>query len=231
MDFSPIKALTFDCYGTLIDWEAGILAALRRVLSAHDRELPDAELLKMYAQFEGEAQAGSYKSYRSVLRMVTYEFASRLGFGLDEGEDRILPESVAQWPAFPDTVAALRALKARYRLCVLSNIDDDMIAATVRNHLLVEFDEIVSAQQVKSYKPGHAHFHEGLRRLGLEPHEVLHVGESRRHDIVPAKALGIPNAWVQRRAAAGSTASASGAADVQADLVVPDMASLARLAT
>jgi 2-haloacid dehalogenase len=197
-DFSKFECLTFDCYGTLIDWESGLLGALRPVLANHHRSLGDEELLELYGTLEEQIQSGEYRPYRQVLRMVTQRIASRLSFPLYEGEIDALPKSMPTWPAFPDTVEALRRLKSRYKLAVISNTDDDLFAETAQS-LQVPFDFVITAEQAKSYKPSHRNFELAMERIGLPKEKVLHCAQSLFHDIVPAKALGIANVWVNRR--------------------------------
>ncbi len=227
MDFSRFSALTFDCYGTLIDWEAGILSALRPWLESNGWSGTDEEALEFFGSVESGLQAGAYLTYEEVLRQVAREIGSSLGFSVGEADGDVLAASVADWPAFPDTAEALRQLKGRYRLAVVSNIDDDLFALSNR-WLGVEWDEVVTAQQVRSYKPAPAHFHEVLARLGLPRESVLHVAQSLFHDIVPARKLGITTAWVNRRKdrqGFGATPAAEAVPDVE----VPDLATLARL--
>src|SRR5271170_6642854 len=164
MDFSHFTTISFDCYGTLVDWEAGILPVLRTVLANHGRSLPDAAILELYGEFEAEAESGPYQSYRDVLQSVVRGFAGRLQFQATSAEIRSLHESVRAWPPFPDTIAALRELQRRYKLVVISNIDDDLFAET-RNHLNVEFEDVITAQQARSYKPSLNNFQLALRRL------------------------------------------------------------------
>jgi 2-haloalkanoic acid dehalogenase type II len=152
MEFSRFTTISFDCYGTLIDWEAGILPVLRSVLVNHGQSLADAAILELYGEFEAEAESGPYQSYREVLQFVVRSFAKRLQFEATSAEIHSLHESVHAWPAFPDTVAALRELHKRLKLVVISNIDDDLFAET-RKHLGVEFDGVITAQQARSYKP------------------------------------------------------------------------------
>jgi 2-haloacid dehalogenase len=228
LDFSRFRALTFDCYGTLIDWESGILAALGPLLAAHGKSLADEKLLELYAELEAEAEAGEYQSYRKVLETVARSIGRRLGFEASEQEARSLPESLKHWPPFPDTVAALRRLKTRYQLAIVSNTDDDLFAHTARL-LEVPFDWVITAQQARSYKPSHNNFRLALERIALPPGQVLHCGQSIYHDVVPARALGLATVWVNRRGAKGG--GATKAAQGQPDLEVPDMKTLAEMAT
>ena len=228
MDFSRFQVLTFDCYGTLIDWESGILGALRPLLAAHGKTLDDGALLALYSELEPAIQQERYRPYREVLEAVVRALGSRLGFAPTQAEVRSLPESLSGWLPFPDTVAALRALQGRYRLGVISNIDDDLFAHTAR-HLEVPFDFLVTAQQAGSYKPSANNFRLAIGRIGLPVESLLHCAESLYHDVAPARALGLATVWVNRHA--GKTrAGATRKADINPDLEVPDLKSLAALA-
>jgi 2-haloacid dehalogenase len=224
LDFSQFEVLTFDCYGTLIDWETGILGALRPLAARHGVKLSDAELLALYGELEARIEAGPYQRYREVLRGVVHGMGERLGFAASEKEMDSLPDSLGAWPPFPDTVAALRRLKTRYKLAIISNTDDDLFAQTAKL-LQVPFDEVITAQQAGSYKPSHNNFHLALRRLDVAKEKVLHVAQSRHHDIAPSHALGIKNVLVARR---GRGAVLENAA--QPDLEVPDLKTLAERA-
>jgi 2-haloacid dehalogenase len=190
MDFSAFTTITFDCYGTLIDWEAGILPAIRRVLTARQQSLSDAAILELYGEFEAHAESAPYRSYRDVLESVVRQFGERCGFHPSSAEQRSLHESVPTWPPFPDTVGALQKLQQRYRLAIISNIDDDLFTET-RKHLGVEFAAVVTAQQARSYKPSINNFRLALQTLGIEPSSLLHTGQSIYHDVIPAQSLGI----------------------------------------
>jgi 2-haloacid dehalogenase len=214
----------------LIDWESGILPALRTVLANHDQSLPDATILELYGEFEAEAESGPYQSYRDVLQSVVRGFAGRLQFEATPAEIRSLHESIRAWPPFPDTIAALRELQKRYKLVVISNIDDDLFAET-RNHLNVEFEAVITAQQARSYKPSINNFQLALRRLALSSDRLLHAAQSVYHDVVPARSLGIATVWVNRKSARpgiGAVRAPAGlASEKRPDLEVPDLASLA----
>jgi len=228
MDFSRFTTISFDCYGTLIDWESGMLPVLRAMLGRYGHTLPDAAILQLYREFEAEAESGPYRRYRDVLQSVMRAFAARLGFDPSFSDVRSLPESVPAWAPFPDTVAALRILKSRYKLAVISNIDDDLFAKTGKL-LGVEFDAVVTAEQAGSYKPSLRNFEFALRRLAVAPERLLHVAQSIYHDVVPARSLGISTVWVNRKSARpgiGAVRTAEG----RADLEVPDLAALASLA-
>lgn len=225
-----IEAVTFDCFGTLIDWEAGILGVLRLLCERYGvRPTPeDSDLLAMYARLERKAEHGAYKPYREVLAEVTQGMATELGFQLSASDRSLLADSIANWPAFKDTASSLRALKARYKLGVLSNIDDDLFESALPKLGLGSvggLDLLVTAQQVKGYKPAHAHFEEALRRLGIDKTKLLHVAQSQNHDIQPCNELGIRCVWVDRQR---GVCGASGEHQAKPDHVVPDLATLVR---
>jgi 2-haloacid dehalogenase len=198
LDFSRFEFLSFDCYGTLIDWETGILSALRPVLEAHGIQTTDDAILHLYAEFESWAEQGAYRPYRAVLEQVVRDFGARMGFEPTPTERQALAESLPQWQPFPDTVPALRQLAGRYRLAIISNVDDDLFAATAV-HLQVPFADVITAQQAGSYKPSQHNFRLALKRLSVTADRLLHVAQSLHHDIAPAKALGIANVWINRR--------------------------------
>jgi 2-haloacid dehalogenase len=229
--FAEVRALSFDCYGTLIDWESGILGALRPVLSRHGIDCDDERLLGLYAAAESALEAGPYRPYRDVLREVTRRIAAELRFDPTAEELELLAGSLPGWPPFPDSVEALRILQTRFRLAIASNIDDDLFAATERR-LGVTFDLVTTAQQVRSYKPAPAHLLRTLEKLGVVPKgkvvELVHVAQSLFHDIGPAKALGITTVWVNRRSGrSGPGATPQSAA--RPDYEVPDLRGLVAL--
>jgi 2-haloacid dehalogenase len=187
--------VTFDCYGTLIDWEAGITQAFRDAIEGHPVE--DRAILEAHREIEPALESGEYRSYRAVLTACASEMAARLGIPLPLSRAGLLADSIGTWPPFPDTVPALRRLAAAgYELGILSNIDHDLLART-RELLEVPFALIVTAEDVSSYKPAHGHFLEARRRIGRRA--WLHAAQSRYHDIAPARELGIDAAWVRRR--------------------------------
>jgi len=227
MNLKDFSVLTFDCYGTMIDWESGIFSALRPILKAHNQKISDVALLETYADLELAAEQGEYSKYWDVLESVVRGCGQRLGFKPTEAEVRSLPESVKTWQPFPDTVAALQKLKARYQLAVISNIDDDLFALTAPK-LKLHFDYVITAEQARCYKPCTKIFHMAQERTGVSPGKWLHVGQSIYHDVIPAKSLGIATVWVNRpspRAGAGATKAASG----KPDLEVSSLAALAAL--
>ena len=227
LDFNRFEVLTFDCYGTLIDWEAGILSALRPILSAHGKQIDDATLLKLYGDFEQRSEQGKFHPYREVLESVVRQFGDELRFTPTVEEARSLPDSLATWQPWPDTVAALRQLKTRFRLAILSNVDDDLFALT-RPKLEIDFDEIITAQQAQAYKPSLKLFELALSRIHAPAHRVLHVGQSVYHDVIPAQALGLATVWVNRPSARSGVGAVK-AAEARPDLTVTSLAELAKL--
>jgi 2-haloalkanoic acid dehalogenase type II len=190
-------ALTFDCYGTLIDWERGISEAFAAAARADGVALEVAAVLRAYHEVEPRVQAERYRRYRDVLALTARGVADRLGWTLPPGRESFLAESLPSWPPFPDTNDALRRLKgAGHRLIILSNVDDDLLAGT-RHHLAVEFDAVITAEQVGSYKPAVGHFAAARTQIADAP--WLHVAQSYFHDVQPARALGVPTAWINRK--------------------------------
>lgn len=274
MRLDSFRALTFDCYGTLIDWESGLLALLlpwatRAEPKSRDRKIADLaparasrdlpiaapsdahradalaeRLLAAFAESEPvrEAQGPDgrpgFQIYPDVLRAVMTDIATALGVDPADASTRAAAEalanSIGDWPAFPDTPAALASLHRRCKLVIVSNVDRASFART-NEKLGVTFDAIVTAEDVRSYKPAPAHFHRALETLaamGIAKHEVLHVAQSLFHDHVPAKALGLATCWVRRGRGSGEGGAANvtpEAARVRPDLTVETMAELATL--
>ncbi|MCI0432029.1 MAG: haloacid dehalogenase type II [Gemmatimonadetes bacterium] len=225
MDFARFHIATFDCYGTLIDWETGILNALRPVLARHRVTVSDDALLEAYAMCESSLQRPPWKPYREILCNVVHAIGDQLGFRPASAEADALANSIGDWPAFADTAAALITLARRYSIIVLSNVDDDLFARTAPN-LGAPLHDVVTAQQVRSYKPARAHFDEVRARTGRPARDILHIAQSLHHDIAPARALGFGTVWVNRRHGRnGSGATPPSAATP--DLEVPDLATLA----
>ena len=227
LDLDRFDVLTFDCYGTLIDWERGILDGLHAAFGGTPAA-DDEALLEAFARHEAEIQAGPYVPYREVLRRTALVIAGDLGVEVESSAAEAFGGSVAAWPAFPDSSAALADLAARFRLGVITNCDDDLFATSERR-LGVRFDEVVTAQQARRYKPNPRGFELMFERLGLPTSRILHVAQSLFHDHVPAKRLGLATVWVNRRAGR-SGAGATPPATAVPDLEVPDLRALADLA-
>jgi 2-haloacid dehalogenase len=227
LDFTRFEFLTFDCYGTLIDWETGILSAVRPVLAAHRRKLSDPGILELYAAIEGQQEQGEYRTYSEILQSVMMRMAARLGFSASEEEMHAISDSLPTWAPFPDTVPALKQLKKRYKLAIISNVDDDLLASSIER-LEVGFDHAITAEQCRSYKPSLHNFRTALERIGLGPDRVLHVAQSLYHDIVPAKEMGLATVWVNRRDGKPGP-GATPPAKAEPDLQVPDLETLAKM--
>ena len=230
LDFSRFEFLTFDCYGTLINWEEGLLRCLHQILASHGQDADDATILRLYGDFEASAELGDYRCYREVLQSVVRRFGDELGFAPTDEEVRSLPDSLPTWRPWPDTVGALRALQKHFRLAIISNVDDDLFAAT-RPQLGVNFDQIITAQQAKAYKPSPKIFEIALTRIGVPTHRILHVGQSIYHDVIPAQSLGLSTVWVNRpsaRAGVGAVKAIQGRPDLQVSSLAELAAACAR---
>jgi 2-haloalkanoic acid dehalogenase type II len=229
LDYGRFDALTFDCYGTLIDWEAGILTGLRRVLDRAEVQATDNEVLEHFARCEAPAEAAAYQRYRDILAGALRGVATDYGVEVDESEAAAFGDSVGEWPVFPDSAEALRRLHERFRLGVITNCDDDLFARSARR-LGTEFEWVITAQSAGTYKPSPHNFEVALERIGLSRDRILHVAQSLFHDHVPAKALGFTTVWIDRRHDRPGS-GATPAADAAPDATFPDMASFAEAAT
>jgi 2-haloacid dehalogenase/putative hydrolase of the HAD superfamily len=212
------EIVTFDCYGTLIDWNGGIAGALGAEGERQGRAVDAGAILAAYHATEPRVQAGGYRSYREILTLLEAAIAAELGW---DPPDRpgYLAESLPGWLPFDDTNRALRRLAdAGIRLGILSNIDDDLLAGS-RRHLDVDFDLLVTAQQVRSYKPAPAHFERALASVAGGRERLLHAAQSYFHDVRPARELDITTVWVNRLAEpvpAGGPAPDADVADLDA---------------
>lgn len=227
IDPAGFDLLTFDCYGTLVDWETGIIDTVRPLCASSRTPPTDAQVLAAFANAEHAVQAERYRTYREVLALTLARMAPPLGFHATPARCDDFAASVADWPPFSDTTRALHRLGAHYRLGIVSNVDDDLFAATGKR-LGTDFDWIVTAEQVGSYKPATAHFEEMARRSAIPRARTLHIAQSPFHDIAPASALGYATVHVDRPSR-GAGSGATPPADARPDATVPDMASLAEL--
>jgi 2-haloacid dehalogenase len=226
LDFKSFTTLTFDCYGTLIDWETGIVNAMRPILAAHGIEQTDDQIQELFGELESKAQR-PYKRYRDVLAIVAQGFGERLGFTPADEELATFSGSVVDWPAFPDSVESLNRLGKHYDLVILSNVDDDLFQGSAAK-LQADFAAVITAQQVGSYKPDPRNFQHMLDQLERPKDQILHVAQSLFHDIAPARDAGLSTVWVNRRhnrPGFGATPAQS----AQPDLEVPDLATLAQI--
>jgi 2-haloacid dehalogenase len=227
VDFDRFDVLTFDCYGTLIDWETGILGALR---AAHTKEWPasEEELLERFAVHESAAERGAYRTYREVLAETVRGVADDYDVQISDEAVRRFSTSVGDWPAFLDSTAALTRLSRRFRLGVITNCDSDLFAAS-NERLGVRFDWVITAEATRSYKPSPKNFEQAFATIPAPRERILHVAQSLYHDHVPAKKLGMTTVWIDRRQGrAGSGATPT--AHVEPDLTVTSMSAFADLA-
>jgi 2-haloalkanoic acid dehalogenase type II len=231
MDLTDYDALSFDCYGTLIDWEAGLAAVLVPWARRQQLGLSEEDLLAAYSGHEAQVEEERPDLlYPDVLSESFRRTASDLGVDMPHGDAAALGASVPDWPAFPDSAEALARLHRHYRLIILSNVDRAGFAGSNRR-LGVEFDAVITAQDIGSYKPNPANFDALLTRvdeLGVPRERLLHVAQSLFHDHVPAKAKGLPTVWINRRHdRAGWGATPVPAVAVQPDAEFPSMAAFA----
>jgi putative hydrolase of the HAD superfamily len=202
MDLTEFKALSFDCYGTLIDWESGLAAVLMPWARERGLELSAEELLLAYSSHEAAVEAEQpFRLYPDVLATAFRRTGAELGHEVSDEWAQRLGSSVPEWPAFPDSAEALARLASRYRLIILSNVHRAGFAGSNR-HLRGDFAAIITAEDVGAYKPAENHFRAldtTLDSLGVERSELLHVAQSLFHDHVPAKREGLPSVWINRR--------------------------------
>ncbi|MDX6537558.1 MAG: 2-haloacid dehalogenase [Gaiellales bacterium] len=223
VSYEDFDVLTFDCYGTLIDWESGLVSATRAHLADAVDAFSDEELIAAFAAVEHEAEV-PYRTYREVLSLSLRGMGERLGFPVSDAQAAGFGSSVGQWPAFPDSSDALQRLQRRFKLAVITNCDDDLFAQSERR-LGVSFDYVVTAQQAGSYKPDHANFLLAFERIDEPRERILHVAQSLFHDHVPAKALGLTSVWIDRRQGRGGGASIE--VEAHPDATFPSMAAFA----
>ena len=229
-EFARFRALSFDCYGTLIDWEAGLAEALARWADVHHISAPSDELIELVARHETVVQSEQPAlRYPDVLSEVLARLARDYGVATTPQELEAFGASVADWPAFADSADALARLARRYRLGVITNCDDDLFAASCRR-LGATFDPAVTAQQARAYKPAERGFELAFERLGLPRERILHVAQSLFHDHVTAKRLGLTTVWIDRRAGRDGT-GATPVAEAAPDATFSDMAAFAAAAT
>ena len=191
-----ISFVTFDVYGTLIDWETGAYDAFAREAERDGFTIERDELIPLFHEIQQQIQAGSYELYAEVLRRTAVQIAKQLGWPLEPSRSGFLPDSVQRWPPFKETNPALPKIAKKYKVGLISNIDDKLLGQT-RRHIPLDFDLVVTAQQVRSYKPDPAHFTECERRIGGKKGWV-HVAASYYHDVEPCLKKKIPVIWVNR---------------------------------
>lgn len=229
MKLADFRVLTFDCYGTLIDWESGIHTALQPLLSLASAPMPRAAVLELYGRHEAAQEAQTPGMvYSDLLAEVHRRLATELGVRTTAAQDRAFGASVPDWPAFPDTVAALQYLHGHYKLVILSNVDRESFEGS-HARLGVSFDAIFTAQDIGSYKPDPANFRyllEHLAEAGHQPGEILHTAQSLFHDHVPAQAIGLASAWIDRRHDEPGAGATPAVADARYDFRFPSLAAM-----
>ena len=202
MKLSDFKALTFDCYGTLIDWESGMVEALKPLISRMTKPLSRNNILEAHARHESaQQQYTPAMKYSELLAVVYKRLAEEWGLAAPHDECQAYGNSIRDWPAFPDSVEALSVLKKRYKLIILSNVDNASFAHS-NQRLQVAFDAIYTAEDIGSYKPSDRNFDymiAKLQGLGVAKFEILHTAESLFHDHAPANKHGLASCWIYRR--------------------------------
>jgi 2-haloacid dehalogenase len=232
IEWSRIQALTFDCFGTLVDWERGILADLKAGLTTRSGKDPstyydDDELLRFYGQAEPAAQGTPFKPYREVLKIALLRIAES-GHLKVKGDPEILIKNLPAWPLFDDVPESLRKLKTRFKIALVTNCDRDLIAA-IEPRLGVELDTVVTSDQVGAYKPSPKLLEEAVKRLGVAKEGLAHAAQSLFHDIEPARALGIACVHVDRRDGRPGGATPRPTTNVAADVKVKNLVELCSL--
>jgi 2-haloacid dehalogenase len=191
-----ISFVTFDVYGTLIDWETGAYDAFSREAAREGFTIDRDQLIPLFHEVQQRIQAGSYELYAEVLRRTAVEIAKELGWPLEPSRSGFLPDSVQRWPPFKETNPVLQRIAKKYKVGLISNIDDKLLGQT-RRHIPLDFDLVVTAQQVRSYKPDPAHFAECERRIGGKKGWV-HVAASYYYDVEPCLKRKVPVVWINR---------------------------------
>ncbi|MEO8091153.1 MAG: HAD family hydrolase [bacterium] len=191
-----IQFVTTDCYGTLIDWEKGIIDTFKREAAKDGFSFDEQQFIHRFFEVQAEIMSGSYELYAEVLRRTAVKVAGEIGWELEPSRAQFLPDSVSAWAPFREANAAMDRLKKRYDVGIISNIDDKLLGVS-RRHLRTELDLVVTAQQVRSYKPEPAHFKEGARRLGGKKGWV-HIGSGYESDVAPVLKMNVPVIWVNR---------------------------------
>ena len=192
-----VQFVTFDCYGTLIDWETGVHDAFQKEADRDGFTIDREALVPRFVEVQREIQRGSYELYAEVLRRTAVRVAADLGWDLEPSRSSFLPDSVPRWPPFRETNAQLERFAKKFEIGVLSNIDDKLLGAT-RRHFRVDFDLVVTAQQVRSYKPDPAHFKECARRIEKAKRQWVHIASGYPTDVEPGVKQKVPVIWVNR---------------------------------
>jgi 2-haloacid dehalogenase len=233
MKLTDFKVLSFDCYGTLIDWESGLWAALQPLIEASRTTIARDAALETFGILESEQQSQMPNLlYRDVLARVHAKLAAQWGAPPDEAKDKTFGTSIGNWPAFPDSAQALAYLKRHYKLVILSNVDRQSFAISNKK-LGVTFDAIRTAEDIGSYKPNPKNFEDliaTVRALGHDKSEILHTAQSLFHDHAPAEHIGLARCWINRRGDSGAASGATKAVAVmpKLDFEFPTLAAMAK---
>jgi 2-haloacid dehalogenase len=223
MDFNQFRLISFDCYGTLVDWKTSLMDIMKPIIIRHRLDLSKDQLFDLFLKADQKSISEDYRPYHDVLVTIMDEMGKELNINLKQTERTCLVDRFGDWTAFPDTTEALQELKKRYKLAIISNVDDELFDVTKRC-LGVRFDYIITAKQTGSYKPSKNNFVKALEKFGLPSEHVLHVAQSIYHDIIPTNELGWSNVWVNRYNEPERTDP-----EEFPDLEVPDLASLVRI--
>ena len=192
-----VRFVTFDCYGTLIDWESGAYDAFQKEADRDGFTVDRNQLVQLFTEIQHEIEGGSYELYAEVLRRTAVRAARELSWELEPSRSGFLPNSMPSWSPFRETNAQLERFAKKYEIGILSNVDDKLLGAT-RRHFRADFDLVVTAQQVRSYKPDPAHFKECARRIGGKSGWV-HIGSGYEVDVLPCLKMKVPVIWVNRK--------------------------------
>lgn len=202
-----VEILTFDCYGTLIDWESGIREVLGEIAARHNLNAPVDDLVREWEAVQFEMiSAPSFRRYHGILRDSLRQTFKRRGVAINPKEQDLLAERIGGWQPFPDTKAMLGKLKKHYLIAILSNIDDDILAQTVPK-LGIDFDELITSDQLLSYKPRPAHFQRAIKAFEKPPELFLHCAFGAKYDLQPAQNAGMLTAWIKRPGAIQESAT------------------------
>ena len=192
-----IKLISFDCYGTLVDWKSGVLNTLVPLFNDYLLDISEEEIFELFTKFDAEVIHSDFIYYRNVLIEIMKRFSNALNINLMKSDLDCLVNSLPNWPPFGDTSSSLKKLKNKYKLALITNSDNDLIDKTL-SFLGVKFDYIITSAKVKSYKPSLNNFITSMEEFNLPPNQILHVAQSIYHDITPCNKLGIRNIWLNR---------------------------------
>ncbi|MEM1665785.1 MAG: haloacid dehalogenase type II [Nitrososphaerota archaeon] len=196
--------LTFDCYGTLVDWESGAKQVFIRILSKKKKNIPVDELLSRWLEEDFRQVQGPYRPYKEILKISLKQVMDSFGMDYSETDGEEFVSSIKSWKPFPDVEPALKSLKQKYKLAIISNIDNDIITESVKL-MGIDFDYIITAEDARAYKPSRKIFEYAIERLGLKKDRILHVSFSPDYDLIPAKSLGMYVAWLDRKGVSGKS--------------------------